>query len=229
MSNKVALVTGCTRGLGRALVEALIAEGLTVVGCGRMLKLIEDLNEQYAPRHSFYPVDVADDDDVAKLAGIVLEEVGTPDLLINNAAIANEPVSLWEVSQSEFSRLIDTNIKGTFHTIRHFLPAMIERGSGMIINMSSEWGRSTSPHVVPYCTSKWGIEGLSQGLAQELPEGIGCVALNPGVINTDMLQGIWSEDAAPYPTAEVWVKQAVPYILSLNVGDNGKSLTVGER
>jgi NAD(P)-dependent dehydrogenase (short-subunit alcohol dehydrogenase family) len=81
--------------------------------------------------------------------------------------------------------------------------------------------------VSPYCASKWAIEGLTQALAQELPEGMAAVPLDPGVINTDMLQQCWAEGATAYPKADAWVKTAAPFILALGPKDNGRSVSVG--
>jgi NAD(P)-dependent dehydrogenase (short-subunit alcohol dehydrogenase family) len=95
------------------------------------------------------------------------------------------------------------------------------------VNFSSGWGRSTSPEVSAYCASKWGIEGMTQALAQELPRGLAAVALNPGVINTEMLQRCFGkEGAAQYPSAQQWAEAAGPYLLKLGPKDNGQALTV---
>jgi NAD(P)-dependent dehydrogenase (short-subunit alcohol dehydrogenase family) len=96
----------------------------------------------------------------------------------------------------------------------------------VIVNFSSGWGRSTSPEVAPYCATKYAIEGLTLALAQELPAGMAAVPLNPGIINTDMLQLCFAGQADSYPTAERWAKKAVPYILSLGAKHNGSSLSV---
>ena len=125
----------------------------------------------------------------------------------------------------EFSRVMDINVKGTVSVIRHFLPAMIKLGEGVVVNFSSGWGRSTDAEVAPYCASKWAIEGLTQSLSQELPSGLAAVALNPGIINTDMLRGCFGGSASGYPTPESWAKTAVPFLLRLGPGDNGKQLT----
>ena len=103
---------------------------------------------------------------------------------------------------------------------------MIERGSGVIVNFSSGWGRSTSPDVAPYCATKWAMEGLTQALAQELPQGMAAIPLNPGVINTDMLQSCFSSMASQYQDTEAWARKAVPFILKLSSADNGQSLSV---
>ncbi len=107
-----------------------------------------------------------------------------------------------------------------------FLPGMIQRGSGVVVNFSSGWGRSTSPEVAPYCATKRGIEGLTAALAQELPADLAAVALNPGIIDTRMLRSCFGEGAGSYPTPEEWAKAAVPYLASLGTRHNGKALTV---
>jgi NAD(P)-dependent dehydrogenase (short-subunit alcohol dehydrogenase family) len=157
----------------------------------------------------------------------VLTEFGTPDLLLNNAAVINRNAPLWEVSAGEFERVIDINLKGVANVIRHFTPAMIQRGRGVIVNFSSGWGRSVSAEVAPYCATKWAIEGLTKALAEELPRGLAAVPLNPGVINTEMLQSCLGGEAAAYPTPEQWAARAVPFLLELGPKDNGQSLSVG--
>ena len=118
----------------------------------------------------------------------ILGKFDVPDYLINNAAVINKNAPLWRVPFYEFSKLIDINVKGTYNTIKSFLPEMIKCKNGTIVNFSSGWGRTTSPQVGPYCSSKWAIEGLSKSLSQELPDGMISVALSPGVIDTDMLR-----------------------------------------
>jgi len=86
--------------------------------------------------------------------------------------------------------------------------------------------RSTAPEVAPYCASKYAVEGLTLAMAQELPKGMAAVPLNPGIINTDMLQSAWGDGADRYPSAEQWAKRAAPFLLSLGAKDNGKSLSV---
>jgi len=106
------------------------------------------------------------------------------------------------------------------------VPAMVARGSGVIVNISSGWGRSTDAKVAPYCASKYAVEGLSRALAQELPQGMCCVALSPGVIDTDMLRQCWADEAGSYQKPEAWAKKAVPFILSLGRSENGQSLEI---
>jgi NAD(P)-dependent dehydrogenase (short-subunit alcohol dehydrogenase family) len=225
--NKIIVITGATRGLGRALVPVFVAGGHTVIGCGRSEKHLAQLRASYAAPHAFDAIDVTDRDAVQHWADQSIAKLGSPDLLINNAAIMNRPASLWEVDPGEFDSLIDVNVKGIFHVIRAFAPSMISRGRGVIVNLSSGWGRSTSPQVAPYCASKYAVEGLTLALAQELPQGMAAIALNPGVIDTDMLRQAFADSASDYPKASEWAKKAGPFLLGLGEKDNGRSLTVG--
>jgi len=223
---KTVLITGITRGCGRALAEEFIRRGHTVIGCGRSVKEIAALAGKFpAPSH-FSAVNVASDPQVAAWAKEVLSSHAVPDLVLNNAALINHLAPLWKVPAQEFSNVIDVNIKGTANVIRHFVPAMIARGRGVIVNFSSGWGRSTDAEVAPYCATKWAIEGLTQSLAQELPPGLAAAALNPGIINTDMLRKCWADGARNYPSPEEWAQSAAPFLLNLDATCNGKQLTV---
>ncbi len=219
------VITGVTKGLGRALAEWYIANGHTVAGCGRSSDIL-DLRFTHPAPHDFSVVDVTDETKVSIWAAKLCGPDVAPDVLICNAAVMNTPAPLWKVPAQEFNRLIDTNVKGVATVIRHFVPQMIARGSGTIVTLSSGWGRSTSPDVAPYCASKFAIEGLTQALAQELPAGMAAVPLNPGVIDTDMLRQAWAEDAATYVKPAEWAKIAAPFILQLGAKDNGRSVTV---
>ncbi|MES2692679.1 MAG: SDR family NAD(P)-dependent oxidoreductase [Verrucomicrobiota bacterium] len=221
------VITGVTRGLGRALIEEFIRAGHTVIGCGRSGDAVFDLRMTHQAPHDFTVCDVALDNKVALWAAKVLENDTAPDLLINNAAIMNRLAKTWEFDDREFTKLVDANIRGTQNVIRHFVPAMVARKKGVIVNFSSGWGRSVSPEVGPYCMSKWAIEGLTKAMAEELPSGMAAVPLNPGVIDTDMLRSCWADGAASYPKAEQWAKTAAPFILKLGAKDNGRSLSVG--
>ncbi len=223
---KVVAITGVTRGLGLAMAEKLIDLGHTVIGCGRSREAVNSLRQRFSRPHDFDAVDVAVEDQVRRWAGRVLRDFLPPDLLVNNAALINRNAPLWQVPGDEFDRVIDVNIKGVTYVIRHFVPAMIARGSGVIVNLSSGWGRSTSADVAPYCCTKWAIEGLTRALAQELPAGLAAVPLNPGVINTDMLRSCFGGQASSYPSAQEWAQKAVPFLLQLGPKDNGKPLSV---
>lgn len=220
------LITGVSRGLGLAMTEQLIERGHTVFGCARSESAIAHLNQRFGKPHQFAAVDVAVAAQVNTWARKLLEQQAPPGLLLNNAALINTPAPLWQVPAAEFAHLIDVNIKGVFHVIQAFVPAMVQRQRGIIVNFSSGWGRSTSPEVAPYCASKWAIEGLTQALAEELPAGMAAIPLNPGIIHTEMLDICFGAAAAGYPTAQRWAQRAVPFLLKLQPKDNGQPLTV---
>jgi NAD(P)-dependent dehydrogenase (short-subunit alcohol dehydrogenase family) len=220
------VITGVTRGLGLAMLNEFAGRGHAVAGCGRSEAIIEKLRLSFPPPHRLATADVADDSQVGQWARHVLTTLGPPDILINNAALTNSPAPLWEVPAAEFGTLIDVNLKGTANVLRHFLPAMIAEGHGVIINFSSGWGRGTAPQVAPYCASKWAIEGLTRALAQELPEGMAAIPLNPGIIDTAMLRRSFGEDAGGYEAPTTWAERAVPFMLKLGPKNNGKALTI---
>jgi NAD(P)-dependent dehydrogenase (short-subunit alcohol dehydrogenase family) len=220
------VITGVSRGLGRVMAEGFIAEGHHVLGCARSQDSIRELQELYGKPHHFSTVDIADDSQVKAWSYRLLSEYGPPDLLVNNAGLINPLAPLWEVPAEEFDAVIDVNIKGVANVIRHFVPDMVERQRGIIVNFSSGWGRSTSPQVAPYCATKWAIEGLTRALAQELPAGMAAIPLNPGIIHTDMLEQCYGESAANYTKLEDWAKQAVEFLLQIQPNQNGEPLTV---
>ncbi len=229
MTSRTIFLTGVTRGLGLAMTEGFIARGHTVLGCARDQERIAALNARFGAPHQFAVCDVADAASVRRWADAALAAKGAPDLLVNNAAIMLNPAPLWEIEPTDIARIMAVNINGVCHAIRYLVPAMIAAGRGVIVNVSSGWGRSTDARVAPYCATKWAIEGLTQALAQELPRGFAAVALNPGIIDTDMLRQCWSAEAARFPKPDRWATRAVPFILELSSKDNGRALTVPPR
>jgi NAD(P)-dependent dehydrogenase (short-subunit alcohol dehydrogenase family) len=223
---KKVVITGVTKGLGLAMAGYFIGENITVLGCGRNLRELNALGDKYRAPHSFTRVDVRDDAAVRRWADYSLSQGPAPDMIINNAALIARNAPLWTLATNDVDPVIDVNIRGVINVIRHFVPAMIKRGRGVIVNLSSGWGRSTSPEVATYCATKWAIEGLTKALAQELPEGMAAVPLNPGIIDTDMLRNCLGQEAGSYPDPATWIKSAGPFLLSLGPGHNGQSLTV---
>jgi NAD(P)-dependent dehydrogenase (short-subunit alcohol dehydrogenase family) len=220
------VITGASRGLGRALIEQFVRSGHRVAGCARSEAAVAKLSREFGQPHLFDAVDVTDYAAVERWSKKVLDAFGPPDLLLNNAAVINENARLWETPADEFSRVVDVNVKGTFHVVRCFVPEMVKQRAGIIVNFSSGWGRSTSPEVAPYCATKWAIEGMTGALAEELPAGMAAVPLNPGIINTEMLQSCFGAGASSYPSPEQWAQKAAPFLLGLSSRDNGEALTV---
>jgi NAD(P)-dependent dehydrogenase (short-subunit alcohol dehydrogenase family) len=226
MKTKSVVITGCTRGLGRAMVPLFVEAGWQIAGCGRNETQVGELKHQFPAPHFFQACDVSREDEIAAFCSAILEGFGPPALVLNNAAIINPNAPLWETSAEDFSRIIDINIKGPAAMMRHLLPAMLKRGAGVIVNFSSGWGRSTSADVAPYCATKYAIEGLSMATAQDTAGKVAVIPMNPGIIDTDMLRSTFGRSAGDFPDAEAWAKRAVPFFIKLGPKDNGKQMTV---
>jgi NAD(P)-dependent dehydrogenase (short-subunit alcohol dehydrogenase family) len=220
------VLTGCTRGLGRALVHEFTAAGHTVIGCGRNAEAVLDLRFTVPAPSTFDVLDVAEGNKVALWAERMLTQHGAPDLVVNNAALLTEGAPLWAQDAAAVARLFQVNLTGIVHVVQGFVPAMIAAGRGVVVNLSSGWGRSVSGNFAPYCASKWGVEGLTKALAEELPAPLAAVPMSPGVIDTAMLRQCMAESAATYPGPEEWARVAAPFFLGLGREHNGRSLTV---
>jgi len=225
---KLILITGVSQGLGRVMTEQFIELGHTVVGCSRDQQEIEKLQQEFGATHHFIALDVTDEAGIKVWADIVHSKYNTAvDLLITNASIVHPLAPLWTIESEVFDRVIDINIKGVANIIRHFVPAMVKKSRGVIVNFSAGWGRYTAPNATPYCTSKWGIEGLTKALSQELPLGMTAVSLWPGTVHTSTLEIIYGkEKAANYISPQDWAKIAVPFLLQIGASDNGKALSI---
>ncbi|KAF8108058.1 hypothetical protein N665_0115s0067 [Sinapis alba] len=225
---KIVLITGVSKGLGRALSLELAKRGHTVIGCARTQEKLTALQSELSSpaNHLLLTTDVKSDSSVKEMAHTIIEKKGVPDIIVNNAGTINKNSKIWEVSEEDFDSVMDTNVKGVVNVLRHFIPLMLPRKQGIIVNMSSGWGRSGAALVAPYCASKWAIEGLSRSVAKEVAEGMAVVALNPGVINTELLTSCFGNTASLYQAPDAWAVKAATMILNLTAGDNGGSLTV---
>ena len=222
--SKLVVISGCSRGLGRAMAIEFSSRGWTVAGGARNIDALEGLSKQIDINSLFLPMDVSDPESVESFARNIKENLGVPDLLVNNAGLINKNAHLVDVSPEEFSAVMAVNLGGIHNMIRSFVPMMKDAGRGIIANFSSYWGQSTAPEVGPYCATKWGVEGLTRSLAQELPDGLGAVAFNPGVINTDMLRSTFGDQAQDYESPQIWAVHAVDKLEGLTVADNGKTV-----
>ncbi len=221
--SKNILITGATRGIGRAMATRFSELGHSIAVCGRNQDALSRLESELVGAAHFAAIDVADADQVARWAESLSAAAWVPELLINNAGVINRQSPLWQLEPDEFRRVIDINVVGIFNVLRAFLPAMIDGGRGVVVNMSSGWGHSTAPLVAPYCASKFAVEGLTRALAQELPDGLAAVPLSPGVIHTEMLETAFGEEASAHWKPEEWVDAAVAHLLQLGPKDNGQS------
>ncbi len=197
---KVALITGSSRGIGRAEAIALARDGYAVcVNCVER----EDKAQELAARlrsegfeAMWYKADVADAAAVKQMVAEVEKTLGAVTLLVNNAGIAKQCL-FQDMTEDYWKRIFDVNLNGAFNTIRAVLPHMLHEHSGCIINTSSIWGQHGASCEVAYSATKHAIIGLTRSLAQELaPTNIRVNCVAPGVINTDMVQVLGTETLA---------------------------------
>ncbi|MGE7893296.1 SDR family oxidoreductase [Bacillus cereus] len=224
--SKSVIITGVTQGLGRAMVDRFHELGWNIYGCGRSKDKIEELKKQYSKIHDFQVIDVSDSQQVNNWANYILNTHTAPDMIINNASIVNQNAQLWKITAQEFENVMNVNVNGVVNVIRAFVPAMVARKEGIIINMSSSWGREGEAELAPYCASKFAIEGITKSMALELPHGMAVVALDPGgSISTPMLKSCAPQYINESPTPKTWSHKAIEYILNITIDKNGDSLT----
>jgi NAD(P)-dependent dehydrogenase (short-subunit alcohol dehydrogenase family) len=183
--NQTWLITGSSRGLGRALAEAVLAAGHNVVATARDPEQVHDLVNRHPERSRAVALDVTDRAAAARAVRATIEAFGRLDVLVNNAGYANVN-SIEDFDEADFRAQLETNLWGVINVTRAALPVLREQGSGHVIQVSSVGGRVTSPGIGPYQTAKWAVEGFSGVLAQEVePLGIKVTIIEPGGFRTD--------------------------------------------
>jgi 3-oxoacyl-[acyl-carrier protein] reductase len=185
---KVAIVTGASRGIGRATAIALARRGVRVALAARSRQALVAVEKEIGAGAISVPTDVSDEAAVVALVDRAQRDLGPVDLLVNNAGtLARAPLDGLDVAS--WDRVVDVNLKGAFLCTRAVVPSMIERRRGRIVNVSSISGKLGTPLLAAYCASKWGLLGFSAAAAEELrPQGIQVFSVCPGSVNTEMLR-----------------------------------------
>lgn len=194
LNGKTALVSGGSRGIGRAICLALAKQGADVAfvyaSNEAMAEETKALIEKHKVRAKAYACDVADFRATQELVKAVTADFGGVDLLINNAGITRDMLSM-RMSEKDFDDVINTNLKGAFHLIRHASMPMLKRRAGRIVNITSVAGLMGNPGQANYAAAKAGLIGLTKTVAKELAaRGITCNAVAPGFIHTDMTEAM---------------------------------------
>jgi NAD(P)-dependent dehydrogenase (short-subunit alcohol dehydrogenase family) len=190
LTGQVAVVTGAGRGIGAAIARKLATLGATVVLCGRTLNLLQATTAGISAaggQAEAVACDVTDLGSVQALAASVEQKFGRVDILINNAGVGSFAAPLHEMTPEGWEKVLNTNLRGVFFCVRSFAPVMIKAGSGHIVNISSLAGKNALPNGAAYAASKWGLNGLSYSIAEELRgHGIRVSVVCPGSVDTEL-------------------------------------------
>jgi 3-oxoacyl-[acyl-carrier protein] reductase len=201
LKGKTAVVTGGSRGIGKAAAAALAKEGANIVIASRTLRVLKKTaNEIERSGAEVLPAraDVSSEKDVVKMVRKAVERFRRIDILVNNAGIAiRKP--LVETSEKEWNRVIEVNLKSAFICSKYVLPYMVEQAEGVIINISSVAGKHGFSGFSAYSASKFGIIGLTESLAKEVEEyGIRVYAVCPGGVDTRMYHSLFPQSHSAF-------------------------------
>jgi len=184
LKERVAIVTGCTKGIGRAITERLIAEGMKVVGCARHADELDVMAARMGESFLGIPADVRHKAECEGVVRRTLEHFGRLDVLINNAGVGIFK-ELHELTDEEWDQVMETNVTGLFYMTRAALRHMYQQGEGYVINISSLAGKYGFPKGTVYCASKFAVNGLSESLFQEARNyGVKVSYICPGSVST---------------------------------------------
>ena len=200
LKDKVCVVTGGTRGIGKAIVEEFLNEGATVIFFGSreetVAKALEEYKKEYDNVEGAWP-NLMDGESIKDEIERIVKKYGRIDVLANNAGVADD-VSVYDYDADKFAKIMDLNVKGVFNAIVATIPHMKEQGGGSIISTSSMVSKYGQTRGVGYPASKFAVNGLTISLARELgPDGIRVNAVAPGITNTDMMQKVPKEMIEP--------------------------------
>jgi 3-oxoacyl-[acyl-carrier protein] reductase len=195
------VITGASRGIGRATALAFARDGDQVIAVARSAALLDTLISEaggLVGKIHAYPADITLGGHVERVVEQTLAHFGKIDVLVNNAGVERtKPVE--QITDEEYAAMLDTNLRGGFYFVRAVVPVMKARNSGMIINLSSTAGLRGFAEDAVYCAAKFGVAGLSDALNEELRRfGIRVCCIFPGATNTDLAKDTWSPPDDPY-------------------------------
>src|SRR5215831_16396307 len=211
LKNKIALVTGGSQGIGKAIAEKLIGAGATVAVAALDDHALKEVSAEFQSkefRFKAYGADLSEDFQTDSLVKSVVRDLGPVDILINNAGITGPTLPTHEVSVNDWDRTLDINLRTPYLLSRAVIPPMIERKTGTIINVSSIAGKMAYPLRSPYAASKWGLIGLTLTLALELgPHNIQVNAICPGPVAGPRMQAVIAHRAKELGQTEAEVER----------------------
>jgi NADP-dependent 3-hydroxy acid dehydrogenase YdfG len=211
LDDRVALVTGASSGIGEATAEALAAEGAAVALAARRKAELEDLADRLEADSAdtlVVPTDVTDEEAVENMIETTTEEFGRLDILVNNAGVMLlEPVI--EADRANFRQMVEVNLLGLMNATHAALPIMQAQGEGHIVNISSVAGRQASASGSGYNATKFGVNGFTEALRQEVnDDGIRTTLIEPGIVDTELQEHIPDDDVQE--SVDEWVEEMAP-------------------
>jgi len=196
LTGKVSIVTGASRGIGRAIAEVFAREGARVVICGRKQETLDQVAREIGPPVKPVACHIGRADQIETLVATTTKEFGSIDILVNNAATNISFGPCLEIDEAQFDKMIEINLKSAFRLVRAVAPGMCERGNGSIINIASIAGLRPQRHSLLYSMTKAALIMMTQSYALELgPKGVRVNAIAPGLIQTALSEHYWKEEA----------------------------------
>ena len=210
LKDKVAIVTGASRGIGKAIAEVFVREGAKVVICGRKQETLDEVAAEIGNGVKPVACHVGRPDQIEKLVATTMKEFGSIDILVNNAATNIAQEFCLEVDEVKFDKMVEINLKSAFRLIRQVAPGMCERGSGSIINIASISGLRPQYYGLLYSMTKAALIMMTQSYALELgAKGVRVNAIAPGLIQTVLSEYYWKDEKR---TAQVIAKHPIQHL-----------------
>lgn len=232
LKDKVAIVTGASRGIGRAIAEAFVREGARVVICGRKQDALDQVAREIGPGAKGVVCHVGRAEQIQNLVDSTTQEFGKIDILVNNAAtnIAQEPCL--DIDDTKFDKMVEINLKSAFRLIRQIAPGMCSRGSGAIINVASISGLRPQYYGLLYSMTKAALIMMTQCYAVELgAKGVRVNAIAPGLIQTVLSEYYWKDEKqlekviSKQPIQHIGQPEEIAELAVLLAGDGGSYIT----
>jgi dehydrogenase/reductase SDR family member 4 len=196
LNGKVAIVTGASRGIGRAIAEAFAREGARVMICGRKQETLDRVAGEIGPSVKAVACHVGRADQIENMVAFTTKEFGPADILVNNAATNISFGPCLEIGDAQFDKMIEINLKSAFRLVKAVAPGMCERGGGSIINIASIAGLRPQLHSLLYSITKAALIMMTKSYALELgSKGVRVNAIAPGLIQTALSEHYWKEEA----------------------------------
>ena len=232
LNGRVAIVTGASRGIGRAIAEIFAREGARVVICGRKQEALDQVAREIGPLVKPVACHVGRPDQIENMLAITAREFGQVDVLVNNAATNISFGPCLEIDESQFDKMIEVNLKSAFRLVKAVAPGMCARGNGSIVNIASIAGLRPQLHSLLYSMTKAALIMMTQSYALELgAKGVRVNAIAPGLIQTTLSEHYWKEEAqrdavlAKQPIKRLGQPSDVAELALLLASDKGSYIT----